>query len=60
MITVQFAATGWWFLPVVIPIAIWAAWSDLARMKIPNLAVLALLITTIRWGGSWPCRPWTG
>jgi len=50
MITVQFAATGWWFLPVVLPIAIWAAWSDLARMKIPNLAVLALLATTIPLG----------
>ena len=32
-----------WFLPFVIPIAIWVAWSDLARMKIPNKAVLALL-----------------
>lgn len=31
------------FLPFVLPIAIWVAWSDMARMKIPNLAVLALL-----------------
>lgn len=26
-----------------VPIAVWVAWSDLARMKIPNRAVLALL-----------------
>ncbi len=50
MITVQMASTGWWFLPVVTPIAIWAAWSDLARMKIPNLAVLALIAVTLPVG----------
>lgn len=33
-----------WFLLCVFPIAIWVAWSDLARMKIPNKAVLALLV----------------
>jgi len=32
-----------WFLPFVLPIAIWVAWSDLATMKIPNKAVLALI-----------------
>ncbi|MEL7460196.1 MAG: prepilin peptidase [Pseudomonadota bacterium] len=31
------------FLPFVLPIAAWVCWSDLSRMKIPNLAVLALL-----------------
>ena len=31
------------FLVPVLPICVWVAWSDLARMKIPNLAVLALL-----------------
>lgn len=31
------------FLPFVLPITAWVIWSDLARMKIPNLAVLALL-----------------
>ena len=31
-----------WFLPFVIPIAIWAALSDMKTMKIPNVAVLAL------------------
>lgn len=37
-------ATAAWFLPFVIPITIWVAWSDMASMKIPNKAVLALLI----------------
>ncbi|SMH53022.1 prepilin peptidase [Maritimibacter sp. HL-12] len=41
--TAQTAATALWFLPFVVPIAIWVAWSDMARMKIPNKAVLALV-----------------
>lgn len=40
-------ATDWtaaaWFIPFVAPIAIWVAWSDMASMKIPNKAVIALL-----------------
>ena len=32
-----------WFLPFIIPIAIWVAWSDMKFMKIPNKAVIALL-----------------
>lgn len=32
-----------WFLPFVTPICLYVAWSDLARMRIPNLAVVALL-----------------
>jgi prepilin peptidase CpaA len=31
-----------WFLPFVLPICIWVAWSDLRVMKIPNVAVLTL------------------
>ena len=31
------------FLPFVAAIALWVAWSDMARMKIPNAAVLALM-----------------
>lgn len=42
--TAQTAASAIWFLPFVLPIAVWVAWSDMARMKIPNLAVLALLV----------------
>ena len=32
-----------WFLPFVLPICIWVAWSDLKFMKIPNKAVMAML-----------------
>lgn len=31
-----------WFLPFATPVALWAMWSDLARMRIPNASVLAL------------------
>lgn len=31
-------------LPFVLPIAIWVAWSDMKFMKIPNKAVLTLLV----------------
>jgi prepilin peptidase CpaA len=41
MITPSEAAI--WFLPFVLPIAIWAAWFDLKYMKIPNKAVIALV-----------------
>lgn len=37
------AYAAWWFLPAVLPIAIYVAWSDLQRMKIPNVAVYALV-----------------
>ena len=36
------ALSALWFLPFVLPIAIWVAWSDMKYMKIPNKAVLAL------------------
>lgn len=32
------------FLPFVLPIAIWVAWSDMKFMKIPNKAVVALAL----------------
>lgn len=41
------AMTSWaamLFLPFAVPIALWAVWSDLSRMKIPNKAVMALTI----------------
>jgi prepilin peptidase CpaA len=31
-----------WFLPLVLPICVWVALSDLREMRIPNVAVLAL------------------
>jgi len=37
------ATSALWFLPFVLPICIWVAWSDMKFMKIPNKAVLALL-----------------
>jgi len=40
-----------WFLPFVLPISIWVAWSDMARMKIPNKAVLAM-------AALWPLMGW--
>ncbi|UXX85184.1 prepilin peptidase [Roseovarius pelagicus] len=36
------ASSAMWFLPFVLPVCLWVAWSDLRVMKIPNLAVLAL------------------
>ena len=38
------AHAAWWFLPFVAPICFWVAWNDMAFMKIPNKAVLALFI----------------
>ena len=37
------AAAALAFLPFAAPIALWVAWSDMARMKIPNAAVLTLV-----------------
>lgn len=39
-----------WFLPLVCPICVWVAWSDLARMKIPNRAVAALVVVFLLVG----------
>lgn len=36
------AAAALAFLPFVAPICIWVAWNDMAHMKIPNKAVMAL------------------
>lgn len=33
---------AWVFLPFVLPICLWVAWSDMSSMKIPNKSVLAL------------------
>ncbi len=44
-------ATDWttaaWFLPFVTPIALWVIWSDFTTMKIPNKAVIALLVVFV-------------
>jgi prepilin peptidase CpaA len=38
------AEEAWWFLPAVIPIALYVSWTDLSQMKITNKAVMALII----------------
>jgi prepilin peptidase CpaA len=43
MQTYQTAASALWFLPFALPISVWVAWNDMARMKIPNKAVMALV-----------------
>jgi prepilin peptidase CpaA len=57
------ALAAWAFLPFAVPIALWVAWSDMARMKIPNKAVLALaavflfvgpfVLPLADWGWRW-------
>ena len=42
LMATEVEAAAWLLMPAL-PICLWVAWSDLARMKIPNLAVLALL-----------------
>ena len=37
------ASSALWFLPFVLPICVYVAWSDMRAMRIPNNAVLALL-----------------
>ncbi|SDJ88949.1 prepilin peptidase [Aliiruegeria lutimaris] len=41
MLTIP-ASAATWFLPFAIPIGLWVGWNDMARMKIPNKAVMAL------------------
>jgi prepilin peptidase CpaA len=36
--------TALWFVPFAVPIGIWVAWNDMAFMKIPNKAVMALFV----------------
>jgi len=64
MLTHQAAAAALWFLPFAIPIGVWVSWSDMARMKIPNLAVVALIAVFAVVGlivvlvGIWPFETW--
>jgi prepilin peptidase CpaA len=37
------AQAALWFLPFVLPVCLWVAWSDLRTMKIPNTAVISLV-----------------
>jgi prepilin peptidase CpaA len=38
------ATAALWLLPPVVPVALWVAWSDMKFMKIPNKAVMALVV----------------
>ena len=38
------SATALWFLPFAALIGVWVAWNDMAFMKIPNKAVMALFV----------------
>ena len=38
------ASAATWFFLCALPICLWAAWSDLKYMKIPNKSVLALTV----------------
>lgn len=37
------ASAALWFLPFALPVGLWAAWSDMAYMKIPNRSVMILV-----------------
>ncbi|MFD0980225.1 prepilin peptidase [Tropicimonas aquimaris] len=37
------ASAALWFLPFAIPVGLWAAWNDMAFMKIPNKSVMTLV-----------------
>lgn len=56
------STSAMWFLPFVVPISIWVAWSDMKFMKIPNKAVLALFAVFVVVGlialplGEYPWR----
>ncbi|HFQ15880.1 MAG TPA: hypothetical protein ENK41_05935 [Rhodobacteraceae bacterium] len=50
MMLAETARSALWFLPFAAPIALWVAWSDMARMKIPNKAVGALMLVFLAVG----------
>lgn len=41
------ASSAWWFLPFVVPLCFYVAFTDLARMKITNQAVVALALVFV-------------
>ncbi len=41
------AAHAWWYLPFVLPICIYVSYTDMARMKITNKAVMALALVFV-------------
>lgn len=63
-VTDQIATAALCFLPFVFGIGIWVAWSDMARMKIPNIAVMSLVGVFVVVGlglvaaGLWSLETW--
>lgn len=59
----QSASAAFWLLLFATPVAAWVVWSDLRSMRIPNMAVLALIaiyalvglmaLPLSVWGWSW-------
>jgi prepilin peptidase CpaA len=43
-------AQAGWFLPAVLPISLYVAWTDMKDLRIPNLAVIALLAAFVVLG----------
>ncbi len=44
------ATAAYWFLPVVIPLAIYVSWTDMSSMKIKNHAMTALFLAFVVLG----------
>ena len=44
------ATSAMWFLPFVLPICFYVAWSDMRAMRIPNQSVMALLAVFVVMG----------
>ncbi len=44
------AAASLWFVPLILPVCAWVAWSDLRYMKIPNKAVVTMVIIYVGIG----------
>jgi prepilin peptidase CpaA len=44
------ATAATWFAPLLLPVCLWVAWSDLRYMKIPNKAVWVMFIIYVAVG----------
>lgn len=44
------ATAALWFAPLIVPVCVWVAWSDLRFMKIPNKAVMTMVIIYVAIG----------
>ncbi len=44
------ATAATWFAPLILPVCLWVAWSDLRYMKIPNKAVWVMVIIYVAVG----------